>query len=131
MDAFLIICDILIPAIMVGFGLILWKHPPKKINGIYGYRTGRSMKSIEAWNFAQRKCGKLWFYAGIALMIFSAVILFFCLRFGLASAIQLSVWFPMLQCVVLILSIIPVELSLKFDFDERGKPAGDNKNSKF
>lgn len=28
--------------------------PPKKINGLYGYRTTRSMRTQEAWDFAQR-----------------------------------------------------------------------------
>ncbi len=34
-------------------GIISAKWPPKDINGWYGYRTPRSMKSPEAWEFAQ------------------------------------------------------------------------------
>lgn len=29
------------------------KYRPKDINGLYGYRTARSMKSQQAWDFAQ------------------------------------------------------------------------------
>lgn len=29
------------------------KNPPKGINDLYGYRTNRSKKNEEAWNFAQ------------------------------------------------------------------------------
>lgn len=29
------------------------KYRPKNINGLYGYRTGRSMRSQQAWDFAQ------------------------------------------------------------------------------
>lgn len=39
-------------------GILLIKFPPKRINGIYGYRTLNSMKSQEAWDFAQRFSGK-------------------------------------------------------------------------
>lgn len=35
------------------FGYIFLKHPPKKINWFYGYRTTSSMKSQERWDFAQ------------------------------------------------------------------------------
>lgn len=38
--------------------LITLKFPPKKINSLYGYRTKRSMKSQEAWDFAQPFSGK-------------------------------------------------------------------------
>ena len=34
-------------------GIMLLKFPPKKINGLYGYRTISSMKSQKRWNFAQ------------------------------------------------------------------------------
>ena len=40
------------PAFMF-MGTLLLKHPPKKINGFYGYRTSKSMRSQERWDFAQ------------------------------------------------------------------------------
>lgn len=42
---FLLVCSLLIPAVMIVAGFLMWKHPPKKINGFYGYRTTRSMKN--------------------------------------------------------------------------------------
>lgn len=33
---------------------VMYSFPPKKINPLYGYRTIRSMKSQESWDFAQR-----------------------------------------------------------------------------
>lgn len=33
---------------------IVLRFPPKKINGLYGYRTTRSMSSQSNWDFAQR-----------------------------------------------------------------------------
>lgn len=33
---------------------LMYSFPPKKINYLYGYRTVRSMKSQESWDFAQQ-----------------------------------------------------------------------------
>lgn len=51
-------------------GFIFLKYPPKKINSLYGYRTPRSMKSQERWDFAQDYAAKemmnLGFFLGIS-----------------------------------------------------------------
>ena len=39
---FMLICDLLIPITMVVAGRMMWKHCPKHINGMFGYRTTRS-----------------------------------------------------------------------------------------
>ena len=49
---FMLIMDLLTPAIMIGFGRGFMKHPPKTINMVYGYRTSMSMKNKETWDFA-------------------------------------------------------------------------------
>ncbi|WP_053990810.1 SdpI family protein [Mangrovimonas sp. TPBH4] len=58
-------------AIFILVGLIMLKFPPKTINGIYGYRTGRSMKNQERWDFAQVYAAKILMIAGAFLIIFS------------------------------------------------------------
>jgi len=50
-------------------GLIQLIFPPKKINNIYGYRTPRSMKNIEGWNFAQKLSAKLMISIGVILCL--------------------------------------------------------------
>jgi len=54
-----IVLVILLPVIMIFSGCILIKFPPKNINSVMGYRTKASMKSTEAWTFAQDYSGKL------------------------------------------------------------------------
>ena len=51
---------LLIPGTMVLFGYVWKKHPPKTINGIYGYRTRRSMQNWATWEFAHQYCARLW-----------------------------------------------------------------------
>ena len=57
---FMLICDLIVPIVMIIGGRMMWKHCPKSINGIVGYRTNRSMKNMDTWKFAHKYCGKLW-----------------------------------------------------------------------
>jgi uncharacterized membrane protein len=52
---------------------ILKKYPPKKINGLYGYRTRSSMLSQERWDFSQQYSAKELMKSG-AVLALSAVI---------------------------------------------------------
>ena len=60
------------PLIFLVVGIVFWKYPPKKINEFYGYRTTRSRKSQEAWDFAQRYSAKLLTIFGFAALIVAA-----------------------------------------------------------
>ena len=55
---FVLVTTLLIPIIMLVFGAIFSKKAPKSINHIYGYRTPRSMKNQNTWEFANMYCGR-------------------------------------------------------------------------
>ena len=40
----MLICNMIIPVAMLAAGRMMWKHYPKQINSVVGYRTARSMK---------------------------------------------------------------------------------------
>lgn len=71
---FMLCCDILVPIIMIIAGRMMWKHPPEKINGIIGYRTTRSMKNIDTWNFAHAYSGRLWWKIGWIILLPSIIV---------------------------------------------------------
>ena len=50
---FMLICDLIIPIAMVICGRMMWKHCPKHMNSMSGYRTTRSMKKMDTWKFAK------------------------------------------------------------------------------
>jgi uncharacterized membrane protein len=50
------------------------KFPPKKINGIYGYRTSRSMKSQENWDTAQRYSSRLMLKQGLVMLAIAGLL---------------------------------------------------------
>lgn len=117
---FMLCCDIIIPILMIIGGRIMWKHPPKKINGLIGYRTSRSMKNMDTWIFAHNYCGKLWWIIGWIILILSIIIHipFFATSvnvIGIVGGILVTA-----QVIILICSIIPTERALKKTFTDNG-----------
>lgn len=41
------ICSLLVPVIVSITGRMMWKHYPKNINGLIGYRTTLPMRNID------------------------------------------------------------------------------------
>ncbi len=68
-----------LPLFLVGLAFsiaafITMKFPPKKINGIYGYRTSRSMKSQENWDIAQRFSSRLMLKQGLVMLAIAGLL---------------------------------------------------------
>lgn len=57
--------------IFVITALISLRFPPKKINDLYGYRTGNSKKNLEVWNFSQKYSSIKMLQGGFFLVVFS------------------------------------------------------------
>lgn len=113
------LCALLIPAMMIGFGWLFMKKPPKKINGVYGYRTKLSMKNQETWDFAHRHFGRTWFQCGLAVLIVTVIIMLFMIgkseeAVGVTSAMLIT-----LQMILLIGCIFPTERELRRKFDKK------------
>lgn len=118
---FCLAMNLLLPVIMLVFGRLFQKKPPRQINGLYGYRTAWSMKSQETWNFAHKLCGRLWFRLGLILLPVSACAMLPALG---RSVDTVGIWCCVVegvQLVVLIGSIFPVERALKRTFDDFGR----------
>lgn len=115
------ISNILVPVIMIISGYLMFKHPPKDINGIVGYRTTMSMKNEDTWRFAHEVCGRLWFKLGIVLLIIAALVQLKLLHIDKDTFGNISLIIELTEVAILIISIIPVEKALKATFDENGK----------
>lgn len=118
---FMMVCNNFIPLIMWGIGIWFEKNPPAGINGVFGYRTKRSMKSQEAWDFAQRYMGSLWKKAGILMLVLSVVVTAFTYGMTEEEIGGVSLVLIHVQMVILLVAICPVEKALKMKFDENGK----------
>lgn len=109
---------LLVPAVMLYFGWRFLKKPPKHINSFYGYRTSRSMKNQQTWDFAHQVCGRLWFRWGLVLLPLSLLAMLLVMG---KDVEELGLWLigvTVIQVVVLLGSIVPVERALKKNFDQ-------------
>ncbi|MCI6991662.1 MAG: SdpI family protein [Clostridiales bacterium] len=119
---FMLVIVLLLPGIMVLFGQVFLRRPPQQINGVYGYRTRRSMASQAAWDFAHRTCGRLWFAWGLVLLPVSAALMLPAL--GRAEDV-VGLWgtvLVVLQLALLFLTLGLTVRALKRHFDEAGRP---------
>ena len=114
------VTSLIIPLIMLIFSIIFLKKAPDKINPVYGYRSRRSMKSKEAWKFAHYLCAKIWLIASIILLTLTAVAMLLVINKSENVIGTVGQIVTYSQLAVIVLSIIPVEVSLKRNFDENG-----------
>ena len=117
---FMLLMDLLIPFVMIGFGKYFSKTAPKEINVIFGYRTTASMKNEDTWVFAHKYCGKIWCICGLVMLPLSVIIM--VLTIGKTKDIIGTVGSVIcfIQMIPLIGSIFLTEKALKKTFDENG-----------
>ena len=111
---------LLMPVMLIVIGIIYMKKAPSEINNLSGYRTRRSMINKETWEFAHRVYGKTSLIIGaISAPLFFIPMLFFIGKSdGTVSIVGLII--ISIEMIPLLISIIPVEASLKRNFDENG-----------
>ena len=113
---------LMMPLLMIGFGLLFMKKPPKRINSLFGYRTKRSMMNQDTWDFAHQYCGKIWLVCGLVIIPLSLLPILLVIGkneqvISMTGSIILGI-----QVILLLASLIPTEMALKNNFDEFGRP---------
>lgn len=119
MKLLIFFCDLFIPLGMAVAGWMFLRHPPKKIQRGYGYRSARSTKSPEAWAFAHQYCGKLWFNIGLVMLPISALIHLPFLHSDIGAFGWMSCALVTVQGIIMVGSMFPVERALKRKFGDK------------
>lgn len=117
---FMTICNLMIPVLMIVMGKVFIKNPPKTINGIYGYRTSRSKKNQDTWNFAHLYCGKLWWKIGWGMLPLVIIGMLLAIRKNQDIVGGLSVVVVIVECITLVIAVFSVEKALGKKFDKDG-----------
>ncbi len=117
---FIVLSNLLIPVIMFVFGKIFSATAPKKINYIFGYRTSRSMKNEQTWEFAHKRLGKIWKRLSIALLSVAVLPMLFVIGKSEDAISTVGVIVCFFEIAVMILTVIIVEQALKKNFDKNG-----------
>ena len=110
-----------IPGVLLLFGwLFTHGRYPKHPNGVYGYRTTRSMKNAETWTFAQERWGRSCWRIGRWLLMLSLLFVAILQTQSVRQhGLYVGAWITV-QGVLTLATIIPVERALKNTFDEYG-----------
>ncbi len=119
---FMFSCTLLIPIIMIIAGNSMRLGKFKTINYIVGYRTRRSMKNQQTWDYAHRECGLLWRRWGSTMLVLTVIAMLLFMgedtdHIGVVGSV-----ITVLQMIPLFLSIAIVEKKLREKFDENGLP---------
>jgi len=118
---FMLFGELMIPVTMIFFGKRFLEQAPKNINLWYGYRTKRSMKNRETWDFAHKHLGDLWFKLGAPLLAVTSVVSLLVFR---ESTKNITLWCCVILVIQMVIMVTPVyftEKALKKNFDENGK----------
>ena len=107
---------LLTPLLLIAFGRMLYSNTPQNINNFFGYRTQRSMKNLETWDFANKYIGKLWFKCGMAIIVPSLIPM--CLVYGKDTDVVNLVGMILIvtQTLLIIVTIPITEKALKNKF---------------
>lgn len=115
------IVSMILPVTLIVLGAVMKKHYPKEPNTLVGFRTTRSMRSQEAWEYANSRAGQLMLPGGLA---------------AAGVCVLLNLLLPLKTDILLLIDLIPgffflflpvvkVEKELKARFDEYGMPKGE------
>jgi len=117
---FWLVVKLLIPLMMIVFGGLFAVSAPKRINGIFGYRTSASMKTKESWKFAHTYCGKLWLIIGCIILSITVGVAFLVEGKNTITIALAGIALGGVQLVSLVLPIVATEIALRKHFDENG-----------
>ncbi len=99
--------NLLIPVLMIGLGLIYRSKKATKMSSYSGYRTKRSTKNLDTWNFAHQFYGRLLLKYGI-LMFFLTVMVMVLID---ASDSKAMIIYGSILMVVLLIAFLYLKVS--------------------
>lgn len=109
-----------VPIIMIIFGNMFLKNPPKEPNWAFGFRTKFSVKSQETWDFSQNLIGKYWKALGLVLLPLSNATLAIMNGCDIDTIGKVVTIIEFVQCVFMLGSAFAVSAKLKKVFDANG-----------
>lgn len=114
-------CNLLYSVGMILGGWVMWKHCPEKINSFVGYRSRRSMRNRETWRFAHEHCGKRWWRIGWIMLLPTVLVQIPFYGKDDDTVGWLGLAICIVECTILLLSVLPTEKALKDSFTEDGQ----------
>lgn len=112
-----LLVDLLVPVIILIIGILYIKKPATHINWMHGYRTERSMRNQEAWDFAQRYFGDVCCRLGSCFILLTLILMISVSKQSQKNIITLGNIIGIGECFMMIYLLIPTERALKKKYD--------------
>lgn len=116
MKRFMYIFSFIIPITFILIGFIFWKHPPKEMNGVSGWRTEQSMKNQETWNFANLLGAKCTLILGTIEFLCTLIFLFIVLNLDISEVSVVAL--VIIQSASIAIVYVHVEKELRKHFNQ-------------
>ena len=117
---FMLAMNLIIPLSMIILGKYFSKHAPGQINMLFGYRTTRSTKNQDTWQFAHHVFGKLWYKSGWILLGLTLFWMLSMIGMDTDTVGKLGGLLCLAQLPAMLGAIFPTEQALKKTFDKDG-----------
>ncbi len=137
MWVFLVIGELIIPAVVLLNSWILGKHPPKRPQNVQrrvtmkgGYGSRRAIQNNDTWYFAQSVSSKWFFKLSLVQLIITVALLLIQYFLFEALAVYIGLAWIVIEAASLLATSIPIERALKQTFTLYGErldktPAGE------
>lgn len=113
-------CNMLYSLCMIVGGRCMWKHHGQKVNSYVGYRSKMSKMNEETWAFANENCGKRWWIIGWIMLVPTILVQLPLINKSDDAIGNVSLIISVIECFILMVSIIPTERALKLNFNKDG-----------
>jgi len=118
---FMLAMNLIIPLTMLFFGKRFLNTAPGRINHFFGYRTQRSMKNRETWEFAHRCLGRYWLQAGKWTLIATVLTMAAVFDADMNAVSVVGTCVVCAQLIPMIMALPVTERALKQNFDAYGR----------
>ncbi len=118
MKIFFLVCYVIVPIVMIVFGIIRRKGGPEKVSSLWAYRSAMSMKNKDTWNFAHTYLARKFLIWGVVAIIATVALLFTFYNSGkIVFIMNVTIT---VQIIFFFGAVISTEKALDRTFDKSG-----------
>ena len=118
---FMLAMNLIIPFTMLFFGKRFVNTAPGTINRFFGYRTQRSMRNQDTWEFAHHCLGRYWFQVGKWTLLVTVLVMAVTFDMDIDTVSFVGTCVICAQLVPMLIALPVTERALKQNFDAFGR----------
>lgn len=120
MELFSRLAILVIPVLLLIFGLLYFFKPIKEANHIFGYRAYFGMGSVEAWRFAQRFAGFIYMILGGVMTLAMVIVSIVLIWKDTITLLTVSAICLIIELVLTGIAVLAINIYLAVRYDRYG-----------